>query len=512
MAKQGLLKSGMIVSGGTMASRVLGFVRDMVFASYLGAGGATDAFYVAFKVPNFFRRLFAEGAFSQAFVPVLNEYKAIASHAEVQRYVAKVTTMLALVVGAVVVLGMLGSEYVAQVFAWGYRDDADKLTVTAELLRITFPYLFFISLVSVAAGIQNSYDQFAVPALTPVLLNISLISAVLWLSPQFEVAAYGAAWGVLIAGVAQLLLQIPFIAKLGMLGRPQVSLQDQGVIKTLKLMGPALFGASVAQINLLLDTLLASLLADGAVSWLYYADRLSELPLGLIGIAIGTVVLPTLSVLHAKKDNEAFQRTINWAIFVVLLVGLPAAMALIVLPVPLQATLFLHGEMQASDILASSDALIAYSIGLPAFMLVKVLIPGWFARQDTKTPVKIGLWAMAVSMLLNLILIWPLGHVGLALSTSLAAWFNAICLYIGLRRLGVAPKLLVVGKHSWPAMVAAAAMGVVLLFGKPETAWWLEASSLDRVLWLAIMVVGGLVSFVTIALLLGVRPKMLKAF
>ncbi|WP_233545995.1 murein biosynthesis integral membrane protein MurJ [Salinibius halmophilus] len=511
MAKQGLLRSGIIVSAGTLVSRVLGFVRDMVFASYLGAGGATDAFYVAFKVPNFFRRLFAEGAFSQAFVPVLNEYKALANHAEVQRYVAKVTTMLAAVVGAVVLLGIVGADYVAQVFAWGYRDEADKLAITAELLRITFPYLFFISLVSVAAGIQNAYNQFAVPALTPVLLNLSLISAVVWLSPYFEVAAYGAAWGVLIAGVAQLLLQIPFLARLGMLGKPELAPKDEGVRKTLKLMGPALFGASVAQINLLLDTLLASLLADGAVSWLYYADRLSELPLGLIGIAIGTVVLPTLSVLHAKADKQAFQKTINWAIFVVLLVGVPAAMALIVLPVPLQATLFLRGQMQASDILASSDALIAYAIGLPAFMLVKVLVPGWFARQDTKTPVKIGLWAMAVSMGLNLILIWPLGHVGLALSTSLAAWFNAACLYIGLRKLEVAPPMSQIIKQSWAAVVAGCVMGVVLLFGKPETDWWLMASEVDRILWLAIMVVGGMVSFTIVALALGIRPRMLKS-
>lgn len=511
MAKQGLLRSGIIVSAGTMASRVLGFVRDMVFASYLGAGGAADAFYVAFKVPNFFRRLFAEGAFSQAFVPVLNEYKAIANHAQVQRYVAKVATLLAVVVGTVVVLGIAGAEYVAQVFAWGYRDDPSKMAVTSELLRITFPYLFFISLVSVAAGIQNAYDQFAVPALTPVLLNLSLISAVIWLSPVVEVAAYGAAWGVLIAGVAQLLLQIPFLAKLGMLGKPEFAPKDEGVVKTMRLMGPALFGASVAQINLLLDTLLASLLADGAVSWLYYADRLSELPLGLIGIAIGTVVLPTLSVLHAKADKAAFQHTINWAIFVVLLVGVPAAMALIVLPVPLQATLFLRGEMQASDILASSNALVAYAIGLPAFMLVKVLIPGWFARQDTKTPVKIGLWAMAVSMVLNLILIWPLGHVGLALSTSLAAWFNAACLYIGLRRLEVAPKLRQIAQQSWPAVIAGLAMGLVLLVGKPDTHWWLTASELDRMLWLTMMVVGGVVSFTSVALALGIRPRMLKS-
>ena len=401
----------------TMLSRVLGLVRDMVIARYFGAGAGADAFFVAFKIPNFLRRLFAEGAFAQAFVPVLSSYRQQESITEVRRLVNAVAGVLGLVLLGVTAVAMLGAPLLTAVFAPGFLDDDLKFGLASDMLRITFPYLLLVSLTAFAGSILNSYDRFAVPAFTPVLLNLAMISAAIFLSPLMEMPVIALAWGVFIAGALQLFFQLPFLMQLGLMPRPKVDYRHEGVSRIMKLMVPALFGVSVSQINLLLDTVLASFLQTGSVSWLYYSDRLSELPLGVFGIAIATVILPSLSRKHAAESAGQFAATLDWAVRAVLLIGLPAALALALLAEPLIATLFHYGEVTDRDVTMAAQSLRAYSAGLLAFMLIKVLAPGYFARQDTKTPVKIGIIAMVANMAFNLALIFPLAHAGLALAT-----------------------------------------------------------------------------------------------
>lgn len=436
----GLLRSSSLVSAFTMLSRLLGLMRDMVFARVIGAGAGADAFFVAFKIPNFLRRLFAEGAFAQAFVPVLSEYRQRGSHAAVQALVDRVAGCLGSVLVAVTLLAVVAAPLVAMLFAPGFWvKSPEKYALTVDLIRVTFPYLLLISLTGFAGAILNSYDRFAVPAFTPVLLNLSLILAALLVAPLLSMPAYALAWGVLVAGVCQLLFQLPFLRRIHLLPSPKVDWRDPGVKRILWLMAPALFGVSVSQINLLLDTVLASFLPTGSVSWLYYSDRLVELPLGVFAIALATVITPSLSRQHAAEDPEAFSRTLDWALRGVLVLALPASLALALLAEPILMTLFQYGETSARDMQMAAHSLRAYSLGLLAFMLVKVLAPGYFARQDMKTPVRIGIIAMATNMLLNLVLVLPLylwfnlGHVGLALATSLSAYLNAYLLYRGLR-------------------------------------------------------------------------------
>ena len=404
----GLLRSSAVVSLMTLLSRVLGMVRDVVVAAYFGSGAAADAFFVAFKIPNFLRRLFAEGAFAQAFVPVLSEYREKYSPAQVKQLIDRTAGMLGLVLTALTALCVVASPYLIMLFAPGFRGEPSKLQLAGELLAITFPYLLLISLTAFCGSILNSFGRFAVPSFTPVLLNLSLIGATLFLTPFFAEPVMALAWGVFIAGVAQLLFQLPFLARMQLLPVPRLVPGDPGVKRIMLLMLPALFGVSVSQINLLLDTVLASFLATGSVSWLYYADRLTELPLGAFGIAIGTVILPSLSRQHAAQDPKAFSATLDWALRMVLLVGVPAALALALLAEPLIATLFLRGAMTSEAVVQSAAALQAYSLGVLTFMLIKVLAPGYFARQDMKTPVRIAVISMLANMLFNLLLIWPL--------------------------------------------------------------------------------------------------------
>ncbi|MFC3853862.1 murein biosynthesis integral membrane protein MurJ [Salinispirillum marinum] len=490
MAGSRLLKQSAIVSAGTMTSRILGLVRDVVMAALLGATNAADAFYVAFKIPNFFRRLFAEGAFAQAFVPVLAEYKEEGGLAAVQQLVNRVFVTLGFSLFVVCALAFAAAPGITWLFASGFHQYPDKLALTTELIRITFPYLGFISLTAFAGGILNTYGRYAIPALTPVLLNLSLIGAAFWLTPYVPTPAHALAWGVLMAGVTQLLFQVPFLRQLGLLPKPVWDWRHPGVVKILRLMAPAMLGVSVAQVNLLLDTVLASWLEAGSVAWLYYSDRLVELPLGVIGIAIATVVLPGLSADVAKKDDDAFRESLHWAVRMVLLLGVPAAVALAVLAVPILSTLFFYGAMTAHDVTRSAASLMAYSGGLVAFMLVKVLAPGFFSRQDMKTPVKIALAALVANIVFNLILIWPLAHVGLALATTLSAWLNAGLLAAGLHRAG----LLSVGglmRHPRTLGVVGAAllMAMVLVWVMPDTAWWLAAD-----LWLRLRALGLLIA------------------
>ncbi len=505
-----LLRSSAVVSVMTLLSRVLGMVRDMVIASYFGSGASADAFFVAFKIPNFLRRLFAEGAFAQAFVPVLSEYREKRSFAEVKQLVDRTAGMLGLILVALTALGVVMSPYLIMLFAPGFHDEPSKMQLAGELLRITFPYLLLISLTAFCGAILNSYGRFAVPAFTPVLLNASMIGATVFLTPYFTEPVMALGWGVFIAGVAQLLFQMPFLWKMRLLPRPRVVRSDPGVKRIMLLMLPALFSVSVSQINLLLDTVLASFLQTGSVSWLYYADRLSELPLGAFGIAIGTVILPALSRQHSKDKPEEFSATIDWALRMVLLVGVPAALALAILAEPLIATLFFYGAMTANDVTQSAAALRAYSLGVLTFMMIKVLAPGFFARQDLKTPVRIAIICMVVNMLLNLIFIWPLQHVGLALATSLASMLNTCLLMWGLYRIGIykpSPGWLL---FLLRLLAACAAMLALVFWLNAPSADWFDWSWQRRVWEVTVLVCGGVLVFAGTLFATGLRMRHLR--
>ena len=511
-----LLRSSAIVGGATLLSRVLGLVRDVVLANVIGANGNADAFFVAFKIPNFLRRLFAEGAFAQAFVPVLADTREKGGVAAVRELVDRVAGVLGGTLLLLTLLTILASPLVATVFAPGFLRDPAKLALTGDLIKITFPYLLLISLTGFAGAILNSYQRFAVPALTPVLLNLSLIAAALWLTPNFEEPAFALALGVLIAGFAQLLFQVPALAGIDLLPRPRWAPRHEGVKRILVLMVPALFGVSVSQINLLLDTVLASLLPTGSVSWLYYSDRLTELPLGVFAIAIATVILPTLSGQRARADDPAFSDTLSWAIRSVLLIAIPATVALAFLAEPLLISLFQYGAFGASDRVMAAVSLQAYALGLGAFMLVKVLAPGFYARQDMKTPVRIGIIAMGTNMVLNLAFVLPLmwwfniGHAGLALATSVSAWLNAGLLYRGLRR----DRVLNISGFplAWITriVVATLLMTAVLWGATPEIQLWDQWDTWQRGYRLLGVCLGGLLAYVTGLWILGLRPAMLR--
>lgn len=495
-----------------MLSRILGLVRDIVFANFLGATAAADAFFVAFKIPNFLRRLFAEGAFSQAFVPILTEYKERRELLDVQLLVNKVAGALGGSLMLVTGLAVVGAPVLTAIFAPGfYSSDPIRYQLTSDLIRITFPYLMLISLTGFMGSILNSYGRFAVPAFTPVLLNVTLIASVYLAAPYFEQPVFALGWGVLIAGLVQLSFQIPFVHKLGLMPKPSWDIKDEGVKRILLLMGPAIFGVSVSQINLLLDTVLASFLPVGSPSWLYYSDRLVELPLGVFAIAISTVILPGLSRHQANQSASAFSATLDWAIRMVLLIGIPAALALIVLAEPILTALFQYDKMTGRDVAMAATSLRAYSIGLLAFMLIKVLAPGFYSQQDTRTPVAIGIKAMLANMVLNFILVvpfhfyWQLGHVGLALATSLSAILNAGLLYRGLRQQQVYSPM--PGSMATLAriVVAGVAMVIVLVFALPEHGQWAQWLWWERALQLLILCLSGALSYFLSLFISGAR-------
>lgn len=493
-----------------MLSRVLGMVRDITFAALFGAGGAQDAFVVAFKIPNFLRRLFAEGAFNQAFIPVLSEYRAAEGDDSVRRLISAVQLYLSGIVGVVTLVAVMASPWLAWLFAPGFHDDGEKLALVAEFLRLTFPYLWFISLTALASSVLNSYQRFAAPALTPVLLNFCLIGSALFLRDQFVVQQTALAFGVLIAGIVQWLFLWPSLLRTGVWQPWLLVAQHPGVKKIFVLMLPGLFAVSVSQINLLLDTVLASLLEDGSVTWLYYSDRLTELPLGVIGIAIATVLLPKLSALRAEDEVKKFQSTLAWATTIVCLIGLPAAMALLILPDVLIHLLFEYREFSVEDTQRTAQSLAAYALGLPAFMLIKILAPAYFAHQDTKTPVKIGIQAMAANMVLNLALIIPMAHVGLALATSLSAWLNATLLAVSLRGTGRLPKARVIYPSILRIMLATVAMGLVLWLCSDMVLFEPVQSIAGRV-WRAALLVGvGLVIYPLMLFILGARLSLIR--
>ncbi len=512
-----LIKSTAVVSAMTMVSRILGFVRDMVIARMFGAGVGTDAFFVAFKIPNFLRRLFAEGAFSQAFVPVLSEYRSNRESDEVRELVSRVAGTLGGILFLVTLIGVVAAPVLIMIFAPGFIDEPERFDLAAGMLRVTFPYLLFISLTALAGGVLNSYGRFGVPAFTPVLLNLSMIGAAVWLAPYMERPVTALAWGVFIAGVAQLAFQLPFVARLGLLGRPRWGWQDAGVKRIIELMLPAIFGSSVAQINLLFDTLLASLLVAGSVSWLYYSDRLVEFPLGVFGIALATVILPSLSRQHASESPEQFSRTLDWALRWVLVVGTPCSVGLFLLAGPMLATLFQYGEFEATDVRMASLSLMAYALGLLGFILVKVLAPGYYARQDTRTPVRIGIIAMVANMGLNVLFVAPLvwfeipgPHTGLALATACSAFLNAALLLRGLRAEGVFRARPGWARLLWKVALANLALALVVIFSAGELGSWLEWGWLERVVRLALSIGAGAVVYGVALWLQGIRPHQLS--
>jgi putative peptidoglycan lipid II flippase len=510
VVKRGLLRSGLIVSVMTMISRVLGLARDIVIAGLFGAGSGADAFFVAFKIPNFLRRLFAEGAFNQAFVPVLSEYRSQRDQLAVKGLINYVAGTLGVTLAGITLLAILASPFLVWVFAPGFGQMPEKQALTAEMLRLTFPYLLLISMTAFAGSILNSYDRFAVPAFTPVLLNLSLIGSAIWLTPHMDEPVMALAWGVLIAGSAQLLFQLPFLARIGLLPKPKVNWKDEGVRRIMKLMAPALFGVSVSQINLLLDTVLASFLVSGSVSWLYYSDRLVELPLGVFAIAIATVILPSLSTKHAEKTPEAFAKTLDWAVRMVLLIAVPAALALIVLAEPLLFTLFQYGAMTVHDVDMAALSLRAYAVGLMAFMLIKVLAPGYYARQDTKTPVKIGIKAMVANMVFNLMLVFWLDHAGLALATSLSAFLNAGLLWFGLRKSGVFVWQAGWLKYLLQLILSTGVLLAVLLMLNPSLEQWIAGDWLQRALWMGLLVATGGMGYLLTLVLTGLRLRHIR--
>ncbi len=499
----------------TLVSRVLGLVRDVVIANVMGTGVASDVFFFANKIPNFLRRLFAEGAFAQAFVPVLSEYRnedEKSGRNDTQQLIAQVSGTLGVIVTIVTAIGMIASPVIVMLFGSGwfiewYNDgpEAHKFELAASLLKITFPYLWFVSLTALSGAILNTLGKFAVAAFTPVLLNVCIIASAIFISPHVENAAYALAIGVFLGGLVQFLFQIPFLYRAGVLVKPQWAWHAKGVTKIKKLIVPALFGVSVTQINLLLDTLIASFLITGSISWLYYADRLLEFPLGLFGIGIATVILPSLSGLHARENKQEFSQTIDWGIKVVSFMGIPALAGLMVLAQPIIMILFMRGEFSEQDVMQVSFALYAYLSGLVSFMFIKVLAPGYYARQDTKTPVRIGIKAMVANMVFNLMLAPFLGYVGLALATTLSATLNAYWLYQGLKKDQVFALSQATKTYIIKLVVSALAMGLTIYyFSPPFTAWVTMTFSQQLVSLLSYIGIGIGIYFASI-FVLGIR-------
>lgn len=496
----------------TLLSRILGLARDIVIARFFSAGDAADAFFVAFKIPNFLRRLFAEGAFSLAFVPVLSEYRSRYTAAQTRDLIDRVAGTLGAILLILSLLGVLASPVLVSIIAAGFIDQPEKFDLTADMLRITFPYILLISMTAMAAGILNTWKHFAVPAFTPVLLNLSMIGCAIWLSPRLDVPVTALAWGVLLAGVIQLLFQLPFLYHAGLLPKPTWGWRHKGVQKIIKLMIPALFGSSVAQINLLFDTFIASFLITGSVAWLYYSDRLLEFPLGVFGIALATVVLPNLSEAHYRKGATHFNHTLQWALQLALLIAIPATVGLFLLAQPILSTLFQYGEFQINDSLMASYSLMAYSLGLPAFILIKILACGFYARQDTKTPVRIGIQAMILNMVLNVIFVVSMlqtdflaPHVGLALATTASAYFNATMLALTLRKDSIIERFEAFKLPLLKMLMACAAMSAVIVILSPQVELWSQWHWFERVYQLGWLIVPAILCYVLMLWIMGIR-------
>lgn len=502
-----LLKSLAAVSSMTMISRVLGFVRDTIVARMFGAGMATDAFFVAFKLPNLLRRIFAEGAFSQAFVPILAEYKTQQGEEATRTFIAYVSGLLTLILALVTALGILAAPWVIWVTAPGFVDSPEKFELTSSLLRVTFPYILLISLASLAGAILNTWNRFSVPAFVPTLLNVSMILFSLFLTPYFDPPIMALGWAVLVGGLAQLLYQLPHLKKIGMLVLPRINLRDSGVWRVMKQMGPAILGVSVSQISLIINTIFASFLVAGSVSWMYYADRLMELPSGVLGVALGTILLPSLAKTYASDDRHEYSRLMDWGLRLCFLLVLPCSLALAVIAEPLTVALFQYGRFSAHDALMTQHALIAYAVGLLGIILVKVLAPGFYARQNIKTPVKIALFTLVSTQLMNLVFIGPLKHAGLALAISLAACLNAGLLYWQLRKHQLFAPQPGWGKFIAKLVVSVLVMCAVLIGMMCVMPAWDQGGMPIRLVRLGALVVAGVVAYFGMLAILGFRLR-----
>ncbi|ENX11642.1 integral membrane protein MviN [Acinetobacter variabilis] len=510
-----LWRSTVIVSAMTMLSRVLGLVRDVVLLNVFGAGKDFDTFVVAFRIPNFFRRLFAEGAFSQAFIPVLTEYKTNRTHAEVQILISRVFGCLATFMTTLTMIAIIAAPVIMYIYAPGFHGDEAKFALATDMFRLTIPYLLFMSLTAFASSILNSYGSFSTPAFAPVLLNIAMIAGALWLTPFMAEPIMALGWAVVIAGILQLAIQIPELWRKNLLIPPKVDFKHEGVDRIMKLMLPALFGVSVTQINLLLNTVWASFMQDGSVSWLYSAERMTELPLGLIGVAIGTVILPSLSTQHTEKNPEKFRGMMDWAAKVIVLVGLPASIALFMLSTPIIQALFERGQFTFEDTQMTALALQCMSGGVIAFMLIKVFAPGFYAQQDTRTPVRVGLMAVAANAILNVIFIgffklihWEAEHMALALASTGSAMVNAGLLYFYLHqrnifRFGAHWKKIFV-QFMFANVVMIAALAYALSWYNGDVSQWM------RVLEVLILCVVGVVAYLAALVAAGFRPRHIK--
>ena len=499
--KDSVVKSSFTVGLMTFVSRISGFLRDVVFASYFGAGSNTDAFFVAFKIPNFFRRLFAEGAFIQSFVPVLNDYK-VNRQQDLKKFISYVQGNLGFVLIIIVTAGIFFSDHVIGTFAPGFETSSNRFNLSSNMLQITFPYLFFISLTAMSAGILNTYDKFLLPSITPVLLNISLIMFAVFASGLIQEPIMSLAYGVLVAGILQYLIQIPSLIKMDLFVLPRISLKFEGVNRVLKLMLPAMLGTAVVQINLIIDSIVASLLVAGSISWLYYSDRLVELPLGVFGIAIATVILPKLSENYSKNSMTEYSEMIRRALKIALVFSLPAMFGLLVLAEHVISTLFQYGNFTITDTLMSSLSLVTYAVGLPAFILMKVLLTGFFSRQDTLTPVKYGAIAVMFNIVMNLSVIlyyfknpFQGAHALLALATSLSAWLQVILLYRRLSREGIIGKNCFLNSDFYKSLVSCIVMSMLLILLLPELSKWISYKYYLRGLYIVAYVILGALTY-----------------
>ncbi|AHG18355.1 membrane protein [Chania multitudinisentens RB-25] len=502
-----LLKSLAAVSSMTLFSRVLGFARDAIVARVFGAGMATDAFFVAFKLPNLLRRIFAEGAFSQAFVPILAEYKSQQGEEATRTFIAYVSGLLTLVLAVVTVLGMLAAPWVIYITAPGFTDTPDKFALTSSLLRITFPYILLISLASLVGAILNTWNRFSIPAFAPTLLNISMIGFALFAAPYFHPPVLALAWAVVVGGVLQLGYQLPHLKKIGMLVLPRLKLGDAGVWRVMRLMGPAILGVSVSQISLIINTIFASFLVSGSVSWMYYADRLMEFPSGVLGVALGTILLPSLAKSFSSGNHDEYNRLMDWGLRLCFVLALPSAIALGILAKPLIVSLFQYGKFTALDTLMTQRALVAYAVGLVGLIVVKVLAPGFYSRQDIKTPVKIAIITLITTQLMNLAFIGPLKHAGLALSIGLAACLNASLLYWQLRKQKIFQPQPGWAMFLMKLVIAVLVMSAVLLGILWLMPAWDQGNMLARLLRLAVVVAAGGGSYFVVLGALGFRPR-----
>ncbi len=507
-----LLSSSLTVSALTLVSRILGFLRDMLIAHYFGVSSTTDAFFVAFKLPNFFRRLFTEGAFAHAFIPILLEHQTYNDHNTFKKFMNSTAGILLLILSTSLVISLLAAPLIISLIAPGFTWNSLQHTEATQLLRIMLPYLAFIVLIGFSGSLMTMHRQFVVPTLTPALLNISMIACTLYLTPYTSTPIKALAWGVFLGGILQIACQIPSLQRLNLLPKINLSCPDNKSIDMLRRLIPTIFSSSVTQINLLLDSFIASFLSAGSVSWLYYSDRLVELPVGLMGATLSTVLLPHLTHHHIHKHSLAFSDTLSAGLRLSLLISLPASIGLIFLAEPILITLFNYQEFTATDVHFTAQSLQAYALGLPAFIAIKVLITGFSARQDIKTPLRYGYYALGISLLLN-ILAWPFGHAGLALATSLGALINALLL---LKKL-LHDKLIAPKRSTYKfiikLIISNVLMALGLYYGLEQPEWFTLAGN-ERIVYLIKFIFLGMIIYSLSVFLLGLTktnlPKPLQ--